>query len=400
MCGTFEPDSPQARALDVHRFLFEELKLKHEDLKAIELEPGVKKFYFKLADSEKFRRILAQGQGTFVHVGDVTSQVALTDAGSPGWRVLRVFRLPVELPSQALADALAAYGTVRDVAYEKWTNYEGKGILNGIRNVKIELKKNVPSYMRIQGVEALILYDGQPKTCRKCGQEGHLYFEKEKCPGRPAAGGRRWEDAAKKREEQKRKEEELKREEEQKKEKEMEEREQKRREEEERKAQAEQQKKDKEEQQRKKAAKKKEKEEAERKAAAASEKTDGLHGSGAAQPSGEAGAGSPGGSTPAGDASRKRPAPPTPPPEEKSTKELRADDEPADDELALSGQQSLERDMILMELEGLHGQLTDDQYRAVTRAVVEGMTALEFRRRTDEGLEEGDPILEFAEWMT
>ena len=401
ICGAFQPESPQARALQVHNFLFNELKLHFHELITIELEPGVKKFYFKLNDQQRFRQILDLGSARFVHDDGETSQVLLTDAGSPGYRVLRLFRLPLELPDADVTAALAPYGRVIEVAYEKWVNYQGKGLLNGIRDVKIELQKNVPSYLKIRGVEALILYDGQPKTCRKCGQEGHLFFEKELCPARPA--GRRWEEEAKRKEEEKRKKaEEEKRNEDEKNRKEEElkrKAEEQKQKEKQRKAKEEQQRKEEErrraEKEERKQAAQKQKEEQERKAKETASK----------QPSSGADAKLAGART-ADDAegsSRKRRT--TPPAEQKSSKEARADDSAtagADDaepraEQGLTGQQQLEMDMIVIDLEGMHGALSDTQCEAVMTEVKNGMTATQYRRRLEKGLEPGDPILSFAD---
>jgi hypothetical protein len=172
--------------------VFTELGLNHADLATIEPEVGFRKFFVKTQSEEQFTNLLSRGLVPFHHEDGTITRVELCDAAGPGFRLLRVMRLPTEIPH---ADVIASltltpYGKVNECVYERWTNYDGKGVLNGIRNVKIQLKKNIPSYMTIMGVEALILYDGQPKTCRKCGAEGHLYFQ---CEQRTVVRNRRWE---------------------------------------------------------------------------------------------------------------------------------------------------------------------------------------------------------------
>ena len=183
-------EAPVVRALDVHRFVYNELGLTTDDLACIEPEVGFRKFFVKTHDDEKFRNLLARGVVPFPHEDGTITRVELCDAAGPGYRLLRVMRLPIEIPHADVISSLTPYGKVNECLYEKWTNYDGKGVFNGIRNVKIELKKNIPSYMTIMGVEALILYDGQPKTCRKCGEEGHLYIT---CEKRSVNKNRRWE---------------------------------------------------------------------------------------------------------------------------------------------------------------------------------------------------------------
>ena len=177
VCGNFAADSPAVRALDVHQFVFHQLGLKHEDIACIQLEVGLKKFFLKLQDAGKFASVLARRTLPFKLQSGEVIEVTLTDAGGPGYRVLRVFRLPPEIDNKAVETVLRRYGNIEDIYNEKWTNYEGKGIENGIRGVKMTLTEQVPSYIKISGFDALILYDGQPKTCRHCHATGHLYFE-------------------------------------------------------------------------------------------------------------------------------------------------------------------------------------------------------------------------------
>lgn len=195
--GTFGLDGSSAGALDVHKIVFTSLGLRHDDLCAIQLEMGVKKFFVKLRSEVKFREVLARRQVNHTFGDGTTTTVKLEDAGQ-GVVTLRVFRLPPEVESGVVRAALARYGTVVDCYEEKWTKYEGCGLPNGVRGVKMQLQQgvNVPSYMRIKGIEAVIHYDGQIETCRKCNAEGHRLYE---CPKRAInqPGGRRWETANK-----------------------------------------------------------------------------------------------------------------------------------------------------------------------------------------------------------
>ena len=48
------------------------------------------------------------------------------------------------------------------------------GIFNGVRTARMHLSKIIPSALRIAGESVFISYPGQPKTCRKRGDVGHL----------------------------------------------------------------------------------------------------------------------------------------------------------------------------------------------------------------------------------
>ncbi|KAJ8048962.1 Zinc finger CCHC domain-containing protein 3 [Holothuria leucospilota] len=56
-----------------------------------------------------------------------------------------------------------------------------KGILNGKRQFRMVLKREIPSFLSIGGSKAHIRYFGQPRTCFKCSEEGH---EAKSCPNR------------------------------------------------------------------------------------------------------------------------------------------------------------------------------------------------------------------------
>lgn len=52
---------------------------------------------------------------------------------------------------------------------------------NGIRTVMLRMKKNVPSYIKVDGYTSLVTYEDQVRTCMFCNEEGH---ERKECPHR------------------------------------------------------------------------------------------------------------------------------------------------------------------------------------------------------------------------
>ena len=193
--GIFPEEAPAISALIVHQLLFKELGLSTADVRCVQLEIGVRQFFVKLQSERKLQEIIARKQVEFAHPSGVNVKVKIEDAGC-GLTPVRVFRLPPEVNNDSVVRALSQYGRVTECVEEKWgPRYPLAGTLNGVRAVKIELKKGVhiPSFIKIQRIEVLCLYEGQPPTCRKCHSPQHLFHD---CPLRiknQPEGGRRWE---------------------------------------------------------------------------------------------------------------------------------------------------------------------------------------------------------------
>ena len=63
-----------------------------------------------------------------------------------------------------------------------YRDFQGYKLPTGDWSVSFEkLETDIPSYVMIRGWLAYIKYEGQPQTCRKCGQSGHVFTS---CPQR------------------------------------------------------------------------------------------------------------------------------------------------------------------------------------------------------------------------
>ena len=84
--------------------------------------------------------------------------------------LVKIYNAPSELPDSVIIGRLSAYGSVlsfrRDLAADN--------IFNGIRTARMKIEKPIPSTVRIVGEFIRLWYPGQPKSCRRCGDLGHL----------------------------------------------------------------------------------------------------------------------------------------------------------------------------------------------------------------------------------
>lgn len=175
---TFSTEYARPRALEVERFLREDVKIPCTDLIGIHLSIVSSVVYVKLVNDTACNTILERAKDglKFRHSDGNIGPVNVDHAGL-GLRTIRIFELPFELPAEDVEAALRPYGKVLSHVAEKWTQFTTYPVLNGVRQVRIELTKHVPSYLNIAGCRAIVIYDGQPKTCSGCGKEGHIRSE-------------------------------------------------------------------------------------------------------------------------------------------------------------------------------------------------------------------------------
>lgn len=82
--------------------------------------------------------------------------------------------LPVEVPNDDVRDAFAVYGKVISVKRDFFR--EAPGVEKGSRRVVIQPKAEIPNYVDIDGFQAMCIYSGMKKSCRRCGMKGHMSF--------------------------------------------------------------------------------------------------------------------------------------------------------------------------------------------------------------------------------
>ena len=74
------------------------------------------------------------------------------------------------MPDTALIGRLSCYGKV--LSFHR--DCIATGIYNGVRTARMRLQRPIPSTMRVVGEQVMVFYESQPRTCRRCGDEGHM----------------------------------------------------------------------------------------------------------------------------------------------------------------------------------------------------------------------------------
>ena len=122
-------------------------------------------YLLTLAHPEQKQKVLFQG--TIYH-----KNVAYW-FDDPDKRVtfVNIFGAPFELSDVVLQAHLRKYGTI--LAARRGKYHSHTEVENGIRHLRMILRKNIPTTLHVGPLQISVKYEGQPHTCNKCGEQGH-----------------------------------------------------------------------------------------------------------------------------------------------------------------------------------------------------------------------------------
>ena len=106
-----------------------------------------------------------------ITINGVKCKVVLPALPPPSYTNVVVFQYPYERDNDTLVKALSAFGNVKDIRFQKWTNIPD--VCTGTRIVRMSLMKPIPRFISVQGVRVKVWLRGQPVVCDICRKEGH-----------------------------------------------------------------------------------------------------------------------------------------------------------------------------------------------------------------------------------
>jgi hypothetical protein len=192
MCDTqntlvfiFDPRIPKITAYHIREWLYEQLRLREDEIRMIQVEGPRRRVFIKFVTNKQMQTVLRarKRQLEYRHETGAVS-IGRIDIAGMGLRRVRVANFPPEVPDRVLRDTMSKYGEVKDISEEQWSRMYRYPVSNGIRIVELQLKQHIPSHMMIVGQRVLITYEGQPNTCYGCNEAGHQYGD---CPHRRSA---------------------------------------------------------------------------------------------------------------------------------------------------------------------------------------------------------------------
>jgi hypothetical protein len=130
------------------------LELKQQDINCLYYDTIEKCVYLKVHTPSVKNEVLVKYSKTLFHYNSgITTQVYLSTASYRRSAVhhLQVFNLPPEVDNGSVREAFEEFGIVEHVEREKIEMPLQFNVLNGVRRIRVNIKKTIPPVMWIQG---------------------------------------------------------------------------------------------------------------------------------------------------------------------------------------------------------------------------------------------------------
>ena len=159
------------------RAVLDKLSIENSDVKCVQrdTEKWWSRLLLKLEDyaSVEFDRIKdMDGEIITLRKNEEDVKIMIQDMTS-NIKYVAVAGVPFEVPDNAVYELMSRFGIVKGIRMNYYQSVL-KGIATGTCIVKMSVKRNIPSVIEVGSKTLNISYDGQTKTCYKCGKDDHL----------------------------------------------------------------------------------------------------------------------------------------------------------------------------------------------------------------------------------
>ena len=118
----FDPRSPKITAFHIREWLYEQLRLREDEIRMIQVDGPRRRVFIKFVTSEKMQTVLrsTKGQLQYRHeIGEVS--IVRIDIAEMELRRVRVANLPPDVLDRILRDTVSKCGQVKDISEEQWS---------------------------------------------------------------------------------------------------------------------------------------------------------------------------------------------------------------------------------------------------------------------------------------
>lgn len=158
---------------ELHDFVATELNLKYEQVIRLQPSRALGCAFVKVVDLELAHKIVAEHDNkheTEVDGKAYKIRITLED----GAVEVKLTDLSEDISHEQIVEFLSDYGEVLSIADQVWdSKFRFAGRPTGARIVRMVLKRNIESYITIEGQTTNVTYFGQLQTCRHCSEFVH-----------------------------------------------------------------------------------------------------------------------------------------------------------------------------------------------------------------------------------
>ena len=155
----------------VRKVLFDLMKIESSKIAGVQ-DLNKEKIVVKFFSHETFLDVVRSYEDKVIKVNDIDTVKVINI--SSGTTYVSIRNAPFEMDDEVIIMILSKYGKVDSIRKNRYAHGPFEGMLTGTRTAKMKIRENIPSSVYVLGHSISFLYNGQKRTCYKCGKEGHL----------------------------------------------------------------------------------------------------------------------------------------------------------------------------------------------------------------------------------
>lgn len=155
----------------IKNFLVEQVKLDLSQVKNLQISTSMNQVFIEMMIPDEAVQI-ARNHNAKHFVVSEKKKFFIPLYVEDGATTVKVHDLPPTMPNNLVAAQFEKFGRVVSIRDEVWREFF-PGVPNGVRVIRINLVKPIPSFLMIEGVLAYTVYINQIKTCRHCSRKLH-----------------------------------------------------------------------------------------------------------------------------------------------------------------------------------------------------------------------------------
>lgn len=177
---TFPASATRPTALEIHNWIEESLHITPEQVEMIQLHSMDRAIYIKLVSVVQYDRLMSKYDGVVNFRYENGNIIAVNiERADVNTLTVRLFNLPPEVNADIISKSLNPYGLVKSIRAETWSTQYKFPVNNGVRAIRMDIRKPIPNKLIMAGYPIVIHYQGQPQLCHICGEISHL---RSQCP--------------------------------------------------------------------------------------------------------------------------------------------------------------------------------------------------------------------------